>query len=114
MMAVSGYQPEADPDLVYPHFLTPSGKRYYLTGNGYDNPKMNELLQKAGEITDFNKRKALYTEAVRILVNDVPIIFTMTEKLPAGWGPHVKGFEPSIGFHINYANGGLKYTWLEK
>ncbi len=41
----------------------------------YNNPKVDELLNKAAVETDPAKRKALYSEFQKIVVSDVPIYF---------------------------------------
>ncbi len=41
----------------------------------YSNPKVDELLTKAAEETSPEKRKELYSEFQKIVVNDVPIYF---------------------------------------
>jgi peptide/nickel transport system substrate-binding protein len=42
----------------------------------YKNPKVDELLEKAGVERDLVKRKALYDEFQRIIAQDVPVTFT--------------------------------------
>nr|WP_245153444.1 ABC transporter substrate-binding protein [Allopusillimonas ginsengisoli] len=59
--------------------------RTYLTSNirpivwtntqSYSNPKVDELLEKAGVETDLEKRKALYAEFQKIVTNDAPLIY---------------------------------------
>ena len=39
----------------------------------YCNPRVDEILAKAGEEMDLNKRKALYGEFQKIVTNDLPI-----------------------------------------
>lgn len=40
---------------------------------GYANPRVDELLNAAGQETDFDKRKALYGEFQQIVAEDLPI-----------------------------------------
>jgi len=59
--------------------------RTYLTSNikpivwtntqSYSNPKVDELLEKAGATADEAKRKAYYAEFQKIVTDDVPILF---------------------------------------
>ena len=41
----------------------------------YSNPKVDELLEKAGKEMDAEKRKALYAEFQKIVVDDCPLAF---------------------------------------
>ncbi|WP_031314252.1 ABC transporter substrate-binding protein [Caldanaerobacter subterraneus] len=43
--------------------------------NGYSNPKVDELIVKAREELDMNKRKELYHELYKVLNEDLPYIF---------------------------------------
>ena len=60
--------------------------RTYITGNikagvpysntaQYSNPKIDEILEKAGKEMDLEKRKALYAEFQKIVVDDCPLAF---------------------------------------
>jgi ABC-type transport system substrate-binding protein len=86
-------------------------------GNGYDNPRVNELLDKAGMASDYNERKKLYTEAARtIFYDDVAIIFTIQSPLLNAYGirNYVKGFQAHPEGWFGYPKGGFPYTWLDK
>ena len=55
----------------------PQGRDYFNT-EGCNNPKVDELLQKAAIENDPVKRKALYAEFQKIVVDDVPIAYINT------------------------------------
>lgn len=108
---ISNYDFDMTEDLVFNWGDPVIGvARTYLTSNirkgviwsntqQYSNPKVDELLAEAAVENDLEKRKALYSEFQKIVVDDVPINFinvvpykTVTkddlENPPLGiWGP---------------------------
>jgi peptide/nickel transport system substrate-binding protein len=60
-----------DPDgLLYILFHS----KGYANSTGYNNPKLDALLEEARRISDIDRRKAIYSEAQRILVEDLPYV----------------------------------------
>jgi peptide/nickel transport system substrate-binding protein len=104
----------ADPDLLYTTAFTPKNAYSWLTGNAYNNPPLTELLEQASATLDFNKRKELYTKAVKIIIDDAPWIFTVEGPGPFGARSHVKGLESHPNGLFAYGGGGFQYTWLDK
>ncbi|MBW2618709.1 MAG: hypothetical protein JRC92_07525 [Deltaproteobacteria bacterium] len=100
--------------MIYPSTFPKGSAFNWLMGNEYGNPELDELLAKAGEIADHDKRMALYTKAVEIINDDCPMIWYSVSPMPCGWRDYVKGFVPHVGNGYNYADGGLMYTWLDK
>jgi peptide/nickel transport system substrate-binding protein len=47
----------------------------YANTTGYSNPRVDELIDKAATIYEPEKRKPLYHEAERIIVDDAPYLF---------------------------------------
>ena len=47
----------------------------YSNTSQYSNPKIDEILEKAGKEMDMEKRKALYAEFQKIVVDDCPLAF---------------------------------------
>lgn len=84
---ISNYDFDLTMDVVYNWGDPVIGvNRTYLSNNirkgviwsntqQYSNPKVDELLTKAAEETSPDKRKELYSEFQKIVVNDVPIYF---------------------------------------
>jgi ABC-type transport system substrate-binding protein len=106
-----------DPHLMYPWFFVHDAPYHRMVGNGYDNPKVNELLDKAGSSSDYKERKRLYTEAARIILyDDVAMIFTVQSPLTNAFGArtYVKGFQNHPEGWMVYAKGGFPYIWLDK
>jgi peptide/nickel transport system substrate-binding protein len=87
---VSNWDFEATMDAVYNWGDPVIGvHRTYLSDNihkgviwsntqQYSNPKVDEILDKAGKETNLAKRKALYAEFQQIVVDDAPIAFINT------------------------------------
>jgi peptide/nickel transport system substrate-binding protein len=84
-----------DPDGNIHQFVTCEGA---LNDGRYCNPKVDELLNRAREVSDTAERKALYDEALAILADELPYIylyfepriFAMTSKLQ-GFKAHPDG-----------------------
>ncbi|MEM3995340.1 ABC transporter substrate-binding protein [Pyrobaculum sp.] len=80
MVSLLGWYPDyLDPDDYTTPFLR-SGSNKWL-GNGYSNPKMDDILDKAALELDQTKRAQLYKEAQLLLADDVPIIPLIQGKL---------------------------------
>jgi peptide/nickel transport system substrate-binding protein len=65
---------------------------------GYKNPKVDEILNKAAVEVDFEKRKALYIEFQKIITDELPLIyihevaaFTFLNKDLMGWPKGIWG-----------------------
>lgn len=57
----------------------------------YDNPEVDELLEKAREEQDQGKRKDMYFDIQEILYEDVPGVFAFTKKYCAAHTPALSG-----------------------
>lgn len=55
----------------------------------YSNPKVDELLAKAGQEMDLGKRKALYKEMQKIVVDDCPVAFLFEPTVNESFGAKV-------------------------
>ena len=62
---------------VHRTYLTSNIRKGVIWSNtqSYSNPRVDELLAKAGIEMNFEKRKALYKEFQKIVVDDVPIAY---------------------------------------
>lgn len=101
-----GWSGRPDPDGNAHVFLHSKGG---LNRVRYNNPKMDELLEKARSEVDQAKRKALYTEVTRLAAEDAPYIWLLHDPEVKVWAENVKGFE-----HIGDGMIRLKGVWLEK
>lgn len=77
-----------DPDTFYSEELTRNGP-YNFTG--YNNPRLDALVQQARQNTDAAQRKALYSRVRQIVWDDAPYIFAHYETLNYAMNPHVSG-----------------------
>jgi peptide/nickel transport system substrate-binding protein len=64
------FDPENFMALLYSRNKTPNGPNY----THYSNPKVDELYDLAMKETDFEKRKKMYNEAERLVIEDSPWI----------------------------------------
>jgi len=60
---------------VHRTYLTSNIRKGVIWSNtqSYSNPKVDEILDKAGKETDFEKRKALYKEFQQIVADELPV-----------------------------------------
>lgn len=112
--AIASWSAIPDPELIYPLNFVPGCAYAFLTGKGYDNPTLTELIMQGGREMDLSKRKEIYAKAAAILVEDAPWIWLVGSSNPVGWRSYVKGFAPQVRMILAYADGGLAYTWLDK
>ena len=111
-MGSGSLAPVPDPDAYYPMALLKTGAYSAFSGY-YDNPEVTKLLLEGSKIIKNEERRKVYTQAMKIVVNEVPYIYHTLPALAYGVRERVKGFEPSFSFFFNYAGGGIQYLWLE-
>lgn len=61
----------------------------------YSNPELDALLDRAHRERDATARAALYRDASRILVDDAPWAFIMSQSQFEAWQPYVRGYRPN-------------------
>jgi len=77
---------------------------------GYENPKVDVLFEKAAVAFPDAERKAFYDEVQRILVEDVPVAWLLELEFPTIFRCDVKGLvKTAIG-----VNDGLVDTWIDR
>ncbi len=113
------FGPMQDPIMYYPfaYIRNSPYKRMVGGGEGYDNPRVKELFDKAGATSKYEERKALYTEALRTaLYDDAVNIFLVQSPLMNACAirSYTKGFQAHPEGWFVYPKGGLAHTWLEK
>jgi ABC-type transport system substrate-binding protein len=91
--------PISDPTQFYLNFhgssFPPNGSNWSL----YKDPKVDELLNKAFEIFEPEKRDALIAQAHAQVVDDAPWIFIVHDLNPRALGPKVKGFRQAQSWY---------------
>jgi ABC-type transport system substrate-binding protein len=75
---------------------------------------VDQLLEGARKITDFQRRRQMYKEIIEILQDDVADI-------PIGFVPHgfafqsyVRDYKPTITSVFSYGDGGMLKTWIDR
>jgi peptide/nickel transport system substrate-binding protein len=71
------FDPENFMALFYSKNKTPNGPNY----THYSNPKTDSLYEAAMKETDFNKRKLMYNEMERIVIEDAPWILLLYNEI---------------------------------
>jgi peptide/nickel transport system substrate-binding protein len=88
---VLGWSGRPDPDFdIYP-FVTKSGLGSF-NDSGYDNPKVDELLDAARLLQDMTQRRRAYSEATKILADDMPYVWLYSVKEFKLVSARVQGF----------------------
>lgn len=85
-----GWSGRPDPDQNIYDFVTTNGSLNY---SHFGAKEVDELLQQARVEGDQGKRRALYDQAMAILVKEVPYIYTVHDNVLFGIAKSVKGFE---------------------
>jgi peptide/nickel transport system substrate-binding protein len=71
-------------------------KAMWTNTEGYCNPKVDEILNKASVEVDTEKRKTLYAEFQKILTDELPFMWTNEEVLITVYTPKVKNVPLSV------------------
>jgi peptide/nickel transport system substrate-binding protein len=94
-------------DMVRPLFYS----RSIFNVFGYENPKLDELLQMAEVEISWKKRIGLFHKIEEVLLADVPAIPLFAHQNRVAMQPYIRGVEyPSLGF--DYLDA--KKIWLDK
>ncbi|MGH7824056.1 MAG: ABC transporter substrate-binding protein [Candidatus Binatia bacterium] len=115
MFKLAGGSDYPDPLPAYQEYMCePDPRKRRLNESGYCDKAYDALLKKAESEIDRDKRRALFKQAVTMLVKDVPI-------LPIGFTPrfftfrdHVKGFVTNPSGDFQVWGGGLSHAWISK
>jgi peptide/nickel transport system substrate-binding protein len=117
-ITTAGAYTASDPDLTYyGYYRTPPPDRRHLGGRTqpcYSNSRVDELLDEARKVADFQRRRRMYKEVIEILYEEVPDILIGFRGNGFGFQVHVRDFEPTITSVYSYGNGGLHRTWLDR
>ena len=107
-MSFGGWQADTgDPENflgVFFHSANKGGTNWTF----YDVPEIDQLLNQANEETDTTKRKALFTQAERKIVDDAPWLFLTHAKHQVGMRKRVKDFQinPTYFYYFNQVSLG--------
>jgi peptide/nickel transport system substrate-binding protein len=101
-----GWSGRPDPDGNIYGFLHTKGG---LNRDQYSNPKVDEMLDKARTVYDQAERKKIYTDALKMAVTDVAIVYLY-------WPLDQKTFTPRLNAFVHVPDGMMRFksTWLAK
>ncbi len=96
-----------DPDgNTFQFFKTQQGSG--LNWAGYSNPRADEILDKTREVQDQGERKKLYSELVKMLLDDCPWLFMIHPVEPKAFSPKLQGYDPVPDGMMRFKNVWLK------
>ncbi|KAA0075118.1 ABC transporter substrate-binding protein [Tardiphaga sp. P9-11] len=97
-----------DPALgVARTYITSNIKKGILFSNtaGYSNPEVDRLFEEAAVATSDDKRQELYSQVQRILVEDVPVVWTFEQDYPNFIDKRLKNvLSTAIGAHETFGS----------
>ena len=109
----TGVPGKSDPSQWYP-LVHREGAVYHWIGGKYINPELNSLMDDMEQVVDLDARKAAHAKFLKILQEEVPILYTSLGPIGFAWNKKVKGFTPHMITYQNYVGGGLAHVWIEK
>jgi peptide/nickel transport system substrate-binding protein len=103
---ILGESGQSDPDdFLYDVFRTGGGGNLGL----YSNPELDALLDQGRQVADQEERKAIYTQAQELILEEAPQVFLFHSAQYEALRSNVQGFE-----HFpNTSYLGFRTTWLE-
>ena len=82
-----------DPDgNIYQFYKTSPGTS--LNWSGLSNPQIDALLDKTREVSSQSERKKLYSQLVKLLHDELPMVFIIHPIEPKAFSPRVQGYDP--------------------
>lgn len=101
-----GWSGRPDPDGNTTSFLKTGGG---LNRDQYSNKQVDDLLDKARATYDQAERKKLYTEVLKIAINEVAIVYLY-------WPIDSKTFTPKLKSFVHVPDGMMRFksVWLDK
>jgi peptide/nickel transport system substrate-binding protein len=115
MVKLAGGSDYPDPLPAYQEYMCePDPRKRRLNESGYCDKEYDKLIKKAEAEVDPDTRRALFKQAVTMLVQEVPVF-------PLGFTPrfftfrsHVKGFTTNGSGDFQPWGAGLSRAWIEK
>lgn len=97
---------EGDADVIFArHFWSPARKDAFYTG--YENSKLDVLIEKGRSTSDETEREEIYAQAVEMVMADAPWAPIVNPEEIYGVSTSVQGWEPSPIGRINVAEASL-------
>ena len=92
-------------DFFYAQHRT--GQVFNFTG--YSNPKVDKLLDEGNVTQGFDKRKAIYRQVNKMIVDDAPYIYLYNPANINAYRTYVKGYAARPDQAVDFS-----HTWLDK
>jgi peptide/nickel transport system substrate-binding protein len=102
---VDEFSGRADPDLNLTNYQGTGGSDNYSNAS---DPAIDAALQAARVESDFAKRKALYAQAIPLIMARRALIYLYSEKLVAGHSVKLIGFDERPDGYIRYEHMSLQ------
>ncbi|MBM4332760.1 MAG: hypothetical protein FJ117_16365 [Deltaproteobacteria bacterium] len=102
-----------DPDAAY-YMRLHSREIGMNNWSYYSNKKLDELLEKGRITWRWEDRVPIYQEVVKIIQEDLPILYLAKPINPIAYRDYVKGVEAGAATWFGYYGGGMKKVWLDK
>ncbi|HET8589675.1 MAG TPA: ABC transporter substrate-binding protein, partial [Nakamurella sp.] len=91
-LAIQSFTSSGDPAIGYHRlYVSNEGTDPNVNATGYSNPKVDELLTKAGEVSDQDKRSDYYYQAQQILNEDLPTLILFDEQQADAYSKRLSG-----------------------
>ncbi|HET6318636.1 MAG TPA: ABC transporter substrate-binding protein, partial [Chloroflexota bacterium] len=98
----------ADPDYYIFRYFTTDGNLNFVTS--YQNTAVSDAIKQARTTTDTARRKTLYDQVQRTLVDEAPFIWTWVGRDYVAYQNTTKGFVHIPTGNVTF----LRQTWLDK
>jgi len=96
-MAVSNWTEIGDPDVYRLRFHSRARPPFGFNRGGYDNPKVDRLLERGAAALDEGERRRVYAEIQRILAIDLPYVNLWHRNVTLSRRRRVQGFRLTPG-----------------
>lgn len=106
-VAMGAFGSGLDPDGVKSQIKTDGTQNT----TGYSNPRVDELVERGSVEQDDRRRKEIYDEIQRIVVDELPVFYMTTLKNFTAFDKRVRGVSPLKGGDVLTQNNMQVVTW---
>lgn len=106
-MTVVGWMGFVDPDQWTWNLFHSEGR---YNQQGYANPVVDRLLDEGRRTLDRSRRRAIYTEAQRLIAGEAPMVFLYVNDQVSAWREHVHGYR----VHPTGVTLALRDAWVDR
>ena len=109
---INGHTYRFDPDDFFGRNLH-SKSEYTQVLSGWENARVDQLLEEATRITDQAKRKELYTEVWNIVNVELPQFHLHETTITMATTKAVKSYQPAAMGAYAYKDGGMRVAYMQ-